>query len=84
MRMPMSKLDFWEVMRHVHAENRFGKGGRHIKYVTPTFDMRTGDIHTIEFRGVENKTFSITNENKDRDLYEWVMEWLLVEEETEQ
>lgn len=81
MRMPMSKLDFWEVMRHVHNEHRFAKGGKNIKYVSPTFDMRTGDIHRIEFHGMENKVFSITNENADRDLYEWVMRWLDGEDE---
>ena len=55
MRMPMNKLDFWEVMRTVHNEHRFAKGGKNIKYVSPTFDMRTGDIHRIEFHGAENK-----------------------------
>ena len=47
MRMPMNKLDFWEVMRTVHNEHRFAKGGKNIKYVSPTFDMRTGDINRI-------------------------------------
>lgn len=34
-------------------------------------------IHAIIFYGmVEDKAFSLTNENKDKDLHEWIMEWL--------
>ena len=80
MRRPMSQNDFWDVMALVHANHRFAKGGKNIKYVTPTFDMRTSDIHRIEFHGMENKFFSITNENADKDLYLWVLDWLLGKE----
>ena len=38
--------------------------------------MRFGDIYAIEFRGFNDKIFSITNENRDKDLYKWIMEWL--------
>ncbi len=35
------------------------------------------------FHGMDNKTFSITNENADKDLYLWVLDWLLGNEETQ-
>lgn len=81
MRKPMDQCAFWDLMGFIHKYHRFAKGGKHIKYVTPTFDMRTGDIHSIELRGMASKTFSITNENADKDLEDWVYRWLMDKEE---
>ena len=63
---------------YIDREHSFKKGkGKRIKYVVPTIDTRTMRIHAIIFYGmVEDKAFSLTNENKDKDLHEWIMEWL--------
>ena len=78
MRKPMTYEEFVTILKAVSVEHKFGKSsGKGIKYVTPTFDLRSGDIHTITFHcWNEDRTFSITNENKDIDLYAWVVEWL--------
>ena len=81
MRKSMSHKGFLSILAEIHANHRFARGGKHIKYVTPTFDMRTGDIHRVEFHGMEDKVFSITNENSDRDLELWIADWLDGKEE---
>lgn len=75
MRKPMTFNDLRDFLNYVEKNHKFGKG-KSIKYVTPHIDMRYGNIHAIEFRGFNDRVFSITNENKDRDLYVWIMEWL--------
>lgn len=70
----MTFLEFRELLTYIAKYHRFGKGGKSIKYVTPHIDMRSGDIHAIEFRGFNDRVFSITNENRDRDLKQWIME----------
>lgn len=81
MRKPMNMEDFRFLLLYIQMNHKFARGGKHIKYVTPTFDMRTGDIHRIEFHGMEDKVFSITNENADRDLEMWIADWLDDKEE---
>lgn len=76
MRKPMSFAEFRELLNFIQQYHKFGKG-KSIKYVTPHIDMRYGNIHAIEFRGFHDKTFSITNENKDKDLLKWIMDWLI-------
>lgn len=75
MRKPMSIDEFTELLNFIKKYHKFGKG-KSIKYVTPHIDMRFGDIHAVEFRGFHDRTFSITNENRERDLLAWIMEWL--------
>ena len=81
MRKPMNMEDFRFLLLYIQMNHKWG--GKHIKYVTPTFDMRTGDIHRVEFHGMEDKVFSITNENSDRDLEMWIADWLDGKEDTE-
>lgn len=48
-----------------------------IKYVRPHFDTRTGGFYGITLEGFRGKKeFFIVNENKDKDLYAWVMDFL--------
>ena len=76
MRRAMEWDELADLLDYIDDHHRFGKGGKHIKYVVPTIDTRTANIHAIEFHGMEIRTFSITNENKDLDLFEWIMDWL--------
>lgn len=75
LRKPMTTSDLRQLLIFIEKYHKFGRG-KSIKYVTPHIDMRYGDIHAIEFRGFHDRVFSITNENKDKDLYLWIMEWL--------
>jgi hypothetical protein len=48
-----------------------------IKYIRPHFDTRTGDFFGVSFDGLRGRIdFFIVNENRHRDLYEWVVEFL--------
>jgi hypothetical protein len=78
MRKEMTYEEFVKVLKYVTENHKFGSGiGKGIKYVTPTFDLRNGKIHCITFSGWNGeKVFSIINENKDKNLYAWVVEWL--------
>ena len=76
-RKPLSFLAFRKLLTHISEHHRFSRGGWKIKYVTPHIDMRYGDIHCVQFRGMfGEKDFSITNENKERDLEKWIYDWL--------
>lgn len=51
--------------------------GKRIKYVDCSTDMRTGKIFSVTLRGLfGEKVFWQANENKDKDLYEWIINWL--------
>lgn len=82
-RRDMAYAELTQLLQMVDEHHSFRNGkGRMIKYVVPTIDMRTLSIHAIEFHGMfVTKVFSITNENKDKDLMNWIGDWLL--EETE-
>lgn len=74
----MSSALFNEIFQYAITHHSFKEGkGRRVKYIVPTIDTRTRMINTIIFYCMaEDKVFSLTNRNKDKDLYEWIMEWL--------
>lgn len=76
MRKAMTYDSFTDLMEYIDESHRFGKGGKHIKYVVPTIDTRTADIHSIAFYGMADKTFTITNDNSELDLEAWIVSWL--------
>ena len=76
-RKALSWGDFKKVMQEVDTNHRFARGGKNIKYVDPIIDMRTRDIFCVTFRGLDGeKTLSITNENRNKDLYKMIMDCL--------
>lgn len=81
-RRAMTRTEFEDLILYIHDNHRFGRNGMNIKYVTPTIDMRTGDIHSVTFYYFTDEiTLSITNENRNRDLTQWVYKWLSEAEE---
>lgn len=74
--MSMSHVEFVELLAYIDKHHRFGHGGKSIKYVQPVYDMRFRDIHCITLVGIEEVTLSLVNENKDRDLKQWIYQWL--------
>ena len=74
----MNLNDFRDLLNYIEKNHSFRRGkGKMIKYVSPTCDMRSGDIFHINLRQAGNGVdFSLTNENKDRNLKRWVMDWL--------
>lgn len=78
MRKTMSLKDYVELLKYIDENhgwrNTLGKeGSKHIKYVRCTFDTRTNTIFSVE---LDDKNFTIVNENKDVDLKEWIYEYL--------
>lgn len=74
----MSIDDFRDVLNYIEKHHSFRKGeGKRIKYVSPTCDMRMGDIFHVNLRLTgEGKDFAIVNENREKDLKAWIIDWL--------
>jgi len=75
----MSLLQFVELLEEIMAKHAWmlGVKGHAIKYVRPHFDTRTGDFYGVTFEGVRGKKdFFVVNEDRDRDLYVWIKEFL--------
>lgn len=82
MRKTMSMKDLQNLLQLIEEKHRFGRGkGKGIKYVIPYLDMRHRDIYAIDFRGWNDKSFSLVNENKDKNLFLWILSWLEDEDE---
>lgn len=69
---------FRAILNYIEKHHSFRKAmGKRIKYVSPTCDMRTGEIFHVNLRlSGKGKNFSLTNENKNKDLFEWITDWL--------
>lgn len=67
-----------ELMKYIQEKHSFLSGkGKRIKYVEPIYDTRTGHIFCVKLRlSGEGKVFSLTNENKDKILTDWIYDWL--------
>jgi hypothetical protein len=78
----MTIEEYAELLAYIYEKHDFvfSKGNsKHIKYVDCTFDTRTYGIFSVTLRGMFNgatKNFSITNENRNRNLKEWIYNWL--------
>jgi hypothetical protein len=76
--MTMDK--FVDLTRFIMAEHTFGLRGHMIKYIRPHFDTRTGDFYGVSFDGMfGHKDFFVVNENRNRDLLPWIMDFLSTE-----
>lgn len=74
----MTLEQFTRLVSYIQANHSFAEcKGKHIKYITPIFDTRTNKIFCINLRrSCEGLDFSITNENKTKDLMVWIHTWL--------
>ena len=72
----MSMEQFIDLTRFLMTEHTFGLRGHMVKYVRPHFDTRTGDIFGVSFDGMfGHKDFFVVNENRDRNLTIWIMDF---------
>jgi hypothetical protein len=76
----MKDLD--ELIKHIqlcHAawkhspEKDDHPGKKYVKYVIPSFDMRTNEIYGMN---IDGESFFCVNQNRKRDLKKWVDCWL--------
>lgn len=73
----MTLLQYIDVIEEVMANHQWPMTGHGIKYIRTSFDTRTGDFFGIHFEGIRGlKSFVVINEDRNRDLTEWVMEFL--------
>lgn len=75
----MTVKEYVELLQYIDAKHSFGRmQGKEIKYIEHVFDFRTNKIFCVKLRPIlsDEVIFSITNENKDRNLKEWIYEWL--------
>lgn len=75
----MTLKEFVELVKYINDNHSMrNMEGKCIKYITPTFDFRTNEIYGIKIWGGvhEKKEFYVVNENKDKDLKQWIYKWL--------
>lgn len=74
----MDIADFRDICNYIEKNHSFRKAmGKRVKYVAPTCDMRIGKIFHVNLRLMgSGRDFSLTNENKDKDLKAWIIDWL--------
>lgn len=74
----MSIEDFRELCNYIEKHHSFRKAqGKMVKYISPTCDMRIGKIFHVNLRrSGDGKDFSLTNDDKDKDLKNWIIDWL--------
>lgn len=79
----MSLQDFTNLLNYIERNHTWNLAkGRMVKYVEPCFDMRIRRVFAVKLRGAfGEKSFAVINENKDKDLYTWIINWLDKKEE---
>ncbi|MGL5713399.1 MAG: hypothetical protein ACRCX2_10300 [Paraclostridium sp.] len=79
MRKAMTLKEYFDLVRYIDKHHSFRElEGKAIKYISHTFDTRTRTVYSVKLWGgfSEDKEFTIVNENKDRELKEWIYNWL--------
>lgn len=62
------------LVKFIHENHSFrDMKGKRIKYITHTLDFRTGEIYRVVLDDVE---FAKVNENRHRNLIEWIYNYL--------
>lgn len=70
----MSLEEFNKLYEYIMNNHSFSAvKGKMIKYITPTIDTRSNRIYQIK---LDDKVFSKVNENRHKNLYDWIMEYL--------
>lgn len=74
----MTLEEYQELVKYIYLNfgwrKSMGKNfSKRIKYIRCTFDTRTGEIFHVS---LDHKDFTIVNENRHRNLKEWIYEYL--------
>lgn len=70
----MSIEEFNDLLQYINKNHSFrALKGKMIKYISPTIDFRTGCIGKVV---LDDKVFFKVNENRHKDLYKWIKDYL--------
>lgn len=70
----MSIKEFNDLLQYINKNHSFMTlKGKMIKYISPTIDFRTGHIGKVV---LDDKAFIKVNENRHRNLYKWIKDYL--------
>ena len=73
----LNKEQYGLIMNEIWKNHRFAKGGRHIKYIDPHWDMRDGMCFSIQFRGLINTgKIDFDSRQSEVSMYDRIMIWL--------
>ncbi|WP_275372570.1 hypothetical protein [Clostridium tertium] len=74
----ISLRDYLELLDYIMKNHNWNeRTGKCIKYISHTYDTRTGKIFSIK---LDDMIFSQTNENKHKDLKQWIIGYLAEKE----
>ncbi|QUH22066.1 hypothetical protein [Alkaliphilus sp. B6464] len=70
----MTLKEYLELVKYINENHSFRQlKGKMIKYISHTLDFRTGHIHRVT---LNHKEFATINENRHRNLKEWIYRYL--------
>lgn len=73
----MNIEQFHLLLAEIQENHPWPLKGKCIKYVRPHYDTRTRTFFGVTFDTLSGtKEFFIVNENRHRDLCQWITEWL--------
>ena len=81
-RLSMKLSDLEQLLYYINRRHKWPSTNKKVKYVRPSFDMRTADIFHINMNSKMNEIdFSITNENSNKNLLRMIICYLEDEDE---
>ena len=70
----MSIKEFNDLLQYINKNHSFmAVKGKMIKYISPTIDFRIGNIGRVV---LDHKVFAKVNENRHKNLYKWIKDYL--------
>ena len=76
---PMSMVELRELYKEINL-NHLGTNGKCVKNIVPTINCKSGLIDSIEIEGIKHLLFSVRNQNQHKNLYKWVINYLMTGE----
>lgn len=69
----MTLEEYNKLVQYINRYHNFGQHGKMIKYIRCSYDTRTQNIFSVT---LDSKSFTIVNDDKDRNLKQWVYDYL--------
>jgi hypothetical protein len=76
---PLTSSQLNKIVEHIKQYHLFGYGGRHIKYIRPSIDLRINKCFHIVFEGIHKKEFDFRD--SEESMFVRIMKWLQEKED---